>query len=49
MSWIAANGLLPNNTSEYTMLLRALKDQTMMPMLEEKQNLNQVYWSMAMA
>ena len=45
MGWISGEGKIPSTTQEYTNLLRKYQEMTTLKILEERQHLNDIYFS----
>ena len=45
MGWLSGEGKIPNSTAEYTKLMRKYQDITTMRILQEREKLNEVYFS----
>ena len=45
MGWISGEGKIPSTTEDYTTLMRKYQDMTTMRILEERQHLNDIYFS----
>ena len=45
MGWISGEGKIPSTTQDYTALIRKYQDMTTLKILEERQHLNDIYFS----
>ena len=45
MGWLSGEGKLPSTTQDYTTIMRRYQDMTTLKILEERQHLNDIYFS----